>query len=179
MSTTVARSRASRAASSTGWLEEPPATRKIRSAPSPPEALDSACSTAATPVVVGRRAQQGAGLLGQPATVLVGIEADHPHPGGHEQLDDQLPDQAQADDARGVPDLDVALADALQGDGAHGGEGGQLGRDAVGHRHAEIGRHPVDLGVERELVAGARHELTDRELLGPLARPPRTTPASE
>ena len=121
------------------------------------------------PVVVRRRAQQGAGLLGQPATVLVGVETDHLDPGGHEQLDDQLPDQAQADDARRVPDLDVALTDALQRDRAHGGESGQLGRDAVGHRHTEIGRHPVDLGVKGKLVPGARHELTDSELLGPLA----------
>ena len=167
MSTTVARSRARRAANSTGWFEEPPATRNTRSAPSPPGGLRQRLLHRGRALVVRRRAQQGARLLGQPASVLVGIEPDHLDAGGHEQLDDQLPDQAQPDDARGIPDLDVALANTLQGDRTHGGEGGQLGRHAVGHRHAEIGRYPIDLGVEGELVPGARHELTDSELLSP------------
>ncbi len=39
------------------------------------------------------------------------------------------------------------------------------GLDALGNRHAEVDRHPVDLGVEGELVAGGGDEVTDRELL--------------
>ena len=117
----------------------------------------------------GCGAEERPGLLRQPAPVLVGVESDHPHPGGHQQLHDQLTHQTEADHARGVPDLRARLANPLQCDGADGGERRQLGRDPVGYRHAEIGRHPVDLGVECVLIPGARHELADRELLGPRA----------
>jgi hypothetical protein len=41
-----------------------------------------------------------------------------------------------------------------------------LGLDVLGHRHAQVDRHPVDLRVQRELVAGGRDEVADRELLG-------------
>ena len=86
---------------------------------------------------------------------------------GHEELHDQLPHQAQADNARGVSDLDVSLAHPLQGDRAHGGKRGQLRRHTIGYGHTEIGRYPVDLGMQGKFVAGASHQLTDGELLCP------------
>ncbi len=120
-------------------------------------------------IVVWGRAEHGPGLLGESATVLVEIEADHQRPRGHEKLDHQLADQAQSDDTCGVSDLHVTLTHPLEGDRTDGGKGGQLGRDAVGQGHTEIRRHPIDLSVERVLVAGARHQLTGRKLLGPFA----------
>ena len=54
----------------------------------------------------------------------------------------------------------------LHRDGPDGCERGVLGGHSVRHRNAQVGRHPVHLGVEGELVAGGRDQLTDRELLG-------------
>ena len=116
------------------------------------------------PVGVRSGAEEGAGLLGQPAALRHHVNTDDPHPGGDQQLDDELADQAQADHASGIPELGAGLADALHGDGTDGGEGGHLGADAVGHRHAQVLRYPVDLRMQGKLVAGAGHQLPDLEL---------------
>jgi hypothetical protein len=44
-----------------------------------------------------------------------------------------------------------------------------MGRHAIGYRHAQVKRHPVELGVQGELVTGAGDELAHVELLGPPA----------
>ena len=36
------------------------------------------------------------------------------------------------------PSLAVGLTDALKGDGAHGSEGSEVGRDAVGYGDAQV-----------------------------------------
>ncbi len=47
-------------------------------------------------------------LLGQPAAFRDRVDADDPHARSDQQLDDQLTDQAEADDARGISELDLA-----------------------------------------------------------------------
>ena len=66
-----------------------------------------------------------------------------------------------------VAELDLGSAHAVHGDRADGREGGEPSRDIGGNRYAQVGGHPVDLAVQRVLVAGARHPLTDDELGGP------------
>ena len=166
MSTTRARSRASFTAVSTGPLDDPPAARNTWSAPRPPVISASACWTASMPCVGGRRAQHRAGLLGQPAAVLDHVEPDDADPGGDQQPDHQLADEAQADHARGLAQLDLGAPHAVHGDRPDGGEGGMLGRDAPGDRGAQVDGDPVVLGVQGVLVAGRGDELADPELLG-------------
>ena len=75
-------------------------------------------------------------------------------PDGDEQPDGELADEAEPDDARRLPERDLGPADALHRDGADGRERGVLrAARPVGDRHAEVRRHPVDLGVQRVLVA--------------------------
>ena len=179
MSTTVARSRARRAATSAGSLETPPATRNTRSAPSPPDTLARACldrgQTLRRP---GRRHSTAPAFSASAQRSATTSRPDHLDPRGDEQADDELADQPQADDTRGVTDLGVALAHTLHGDGSDGGEGGQAGVDRIGHRHAEVRRHPVDLGMEGELVARAGDDLAPENSSAP-APTSTTTPASE
>ena len=66
----------------------------------------------------------------------------------------------------------------MEGDRADGGKGGRLGGDTVGDGYAEVGWHPVELGVVGVLVAGARHPLPHPELVGALTYLDHT-PASE
>ena len=103
--------------------------------------------------------------LGQPAPLGRRVEADHVDPGGPQELHEQLPDQAEADDAGGLPEPRLRLPVALHGDGAHGGEGGVLGGDRIGQGHAQVARDPVVLGVEGVAVAGAGDPLPDGQLL--------------
>ena len=67
------------------------------------------------------------------------------------------------------PSWHLRLTDALHRDRADRAECRELRRHAVRHRHAQIHRHPVPLGMKGELIAGAGHELADREFFGPLA----------
>ena len=53
----------------------------------------------------------------------------------------------------------------MHGDGSDSGERRQLRGHSIRDRDTEVGGDPVDLRVERELIAGARHELTDLELI--------------
>ena len=106
------------------------------------------------PLVGRRRAECRAGLLGPLAAVLDHVEPDHADAGGDKETDHELADEAQADHARGLAQLDLALTYAVHGDGPDGREGGVLGRYALGDRGAHIGRDPVVLRVQRVLVAG-------------------------
>src|SRR4029450_12094078 len=144
MSTPRARSRASSAASSTGWLVSPPAVRKTWSAPAPSVRTASVSTTG--PRAVASGGPEGAGERS---------EADHVDAGGAEDRHQELPDQAEADHAGGLAEPRVGLPVALHGDGADGGEGGVLAADPGGHGHAQVARDPVVLGVEGVLVAGA------------------------
>ena len=166
MSTTWARSRASRAAASTGPLDDPPAARNTWSAPRPPDISASACWTASMPSSVGAAHSVGAGLLGRPAALLEHVQPGDPDPRGDQEPDHQLADQAEADDAGGVAELDLGPPHPVHGDGAHGGEGGVLGQDPLGDHGAQVGRDPVVLRVQRVLVARGRDQLADPELLG-------------
>ena len=78
-------------------------------------------------LVVRGRAQHRARLLGQSAALLDHVEPDDPDPGGDEQADHKLADQAEADDHGGVAELDLGAPHAVHGDRTHGGEGGVLG----------------------------------------------------
>ena len=112
---------------------------------------------------VGPGAAPGAALLGGAAALLDGVEAHHPDPRSDQQPHQQLADQAQPDDAGGLPQLHLRPAQRLHRDGTDRGEGGVLGEHPVGHPHAEVARHPVDLGVQRELVARCGDQVTDLE----------------
>ena len=94
-------------------------------------------------------------------------------PGGDQQPDHQLADQAEADDHAVSPSWSSARRTPCMAIGADGGEGGVLGRDAPRDRRAQVDRDPVVLGVQRVLVARRRDQLADLELLGAL-RPPRS-----
>ncbi len=122
--------------------------------------------------IVGRVARHGTVLLGQRAPLPHDVETHHPHPGGHQELGDELAHQAEPDHAGCVPQLGLGPAHPVHGDGTDGGEGSQRGGQTVGHRHAKVDGNPVDLGVQGVLVAGARHELSQAELLRP-PDPPR------
>ena len=88
---------------------------------------------------MGRRsARDGPRRLGQLAAVLDHVETDDPHARGDQQLDDELTDEAEPDDAGSVAELGLAAPDALHRDRPDGGERGVLGLDAVGYRHAEV-----------------------------------------
>ena len=113
----------------------------------------------------GCRAERRTGLLGPLAAVLDHVEPDHANPGGHEETDHELADEAQADHARGLAQLDLALAYAVHGDGPDGREGGVLRRDALRDRDAHVGRDPVVLRVQRVLVACRGDQLADAEIL--------------
>ena len=167
MSTTRARSLASFTAASTGPLVLPPADRNTWSAPRPLVILASSASTRVQ--VVRRPAGDRAGLLRQTAAVGDRVDADRLHAGRDQQPDHELADQAEADDGRGLAELDLGAAHAVHGDRGHGGERGVLGQHPGGHGRAQVDRHPVVLGVQRLLVARARDELADLELLGALA----------
>ena len=117
-------------------------------------------------LVVGGGAERRAGLLGPLAAVLDHIEADHADPGGDEQADHKLADQAQADHAGGFPQLGLGAAHAVHGDRPDGREGSVLGQNAPRDGHAHVDRDPVVLGVQRVLVAGRCHQLAHVELLG-------------
>ena len=117
-------------------------------------------------VRVGPGARQRTGLLRHPAACLHGVDADHPHAGGDEQPDHQLPDQPEPDDAGQLTELGLRPTDALHGDRPHRRERGVLRVDTVGHLDDQVGRHPVHLGVQRELVAGRGDQVADLELLG-------------
>jgi hypothetical protein len=121
---------------------------------------------AGQPLGIGCPAYTRAGLLGELAAPGDDVDADGVHPGGDEELHDELTDQAETDDARGVPELRRSPPHPVQRDRAHRGERREARLDALGHRDAEVDRDPIDLGVERELVARARHEPAGRELLG-------------
>ena len=119
--------------------------------------------------VVRRPGRHGAGLLRQPAALGHRVDADRLHAGRREQPDHQLADQAEADDGGGLAELHLGAAHALHRDGGHGGERGVLGQHPGGDSRAQVDRHPVVLGVQRLLVAGAGDELADLELLRALA----------
>ncbi len=169
MSTTRARSRASLAAASTGPLDDPPAARSTWSAPRPPVISAERLLERLHALVGGRGAQHRAGLLGQPAAVVEHVEPDDADAGGDQEPDHELTDEAEADDAGGVAELDLGAPHAVHGDRPDGGEGGMLGRDSPRDGDAQVRRDPVVLGVQGVLVAGRRDDLAHAELLG--ARP--------
>src|SRR5215468_5138845 len=83
-------------------------------------------------LVGGRRAQERTGLLGLPAAFLDHVEPDDPDPGGDQQADRKLPDEAEPDHAGGVAQLRLGAPHAVHGDRPDGGERGVLGRNALG-----------------------------------------------
>ena len=85
---------------------------------------------------VGWAARDRPALLGQPTAPDQRVEADHVDPGGPQELDEQLSDQAEADDTGSLPHARVRLPITVHGDGAHRREGGVLGCDLIRQRHA-------------------------------------------
>lgn len=164
MSTTRPRSRQSRAASSTGWLLPPCGGQEhLVHAVAVGEFGDGRFHGRGGGVAAGR----GAEALGEFAARRVRVGADHADACGGEELDDQLPDQPEADDQRHLAELRLALADALHRDRADGTEGRVPRREAVGDRGVEVLRHPVQLGVQRVLVARAGHQVADLDIVDP------------
>ena len=167
MSTIRARSRASFTAASTGPLVLPPADRNTWSAPRPLVILASSASTLSRSS--GDPQATAPDFLRQPAALGHRVDADRLDAGRREQPDDELADQAEADDGGGLAELDLAAPHALHRDGGNGGERGVLGQHPVGDRRAQVDRHPVVVGVQCLLIAGAGDELADLELLRALA----------
>ena len=77
-------------------------------------------------LVRGRGAHHSPRLFSQAAPFLDHVEPDHPDSRGDEKADDQLPDQAKADDARRVAQLSLGPPDPVHRDGTHGGKCGVL-----------------------------------------------------
>ena len=117
-------------------------------------------------VLVGCGADECASLLRHPAASLDHVQAYDLNSGRDQESHRQLPDQPQADYARGLTEGDLGTPDALHGDSPNRGERGMLRRDAVRHRDAQIRWHPVHLSVQGELVAGRRDQLTYGEFFG-------------
>lgn len=115
----------------------------------------------------GIPAGRGAQALGELAAHRVGVGPDDTDPRGGEELHHELPDQAEADDKGHLAELRLALADALHRDRPDGAEGRVPRREAVRHRGVEVLRHPVQLGVQRVLIAGAGHEVADLHVVDP------------
>jgi hypothetical protein len=113
----------------------------------------------------GRGTGDRPSLLRQPAPFLDRVDAHDDDSRGDKKLDGELADEPEADDAGRIAELRLATPNTLHGDSADGGERRLLGRDSLGHGNAEVGRDPVHLRVQRVVVAGASHELPDRELL--------------
>jgi hypothetical protein len=115
-----------------------------------------------------RRARTGhrPGCLCHAAAVGHSVDPNDADTGGNEQPYHQLSDQPEADDARRLAELHLGPAHALHGDGSDRRERGVLRHDTGGNGHAQVGRDPVQLRVEGELVAGRRHDVPDGELLG-------------
>ena len=165
MSTTLARSRASSAASSTGCVGVAAGGQEDVVGPGAVGEGGERLQHRAAAGRVGRAAGGRADLLGQPAPLGRRVEADHVDAGRPQDLHQQLPDQAEPDDAGGLPQPRLRLPVALHGDGPDGGEGGMLGGDPLGHGHAQVARDPVVLGVEGVAVAGAGDPLPDGQML--------------
>ena len=115
--------------------------------------------------VAGRTREGRARLLRQPAPRLDRVDADRLDARRHQQPDHELADQAEADDDRGLAKLHLGAPHAVHGDRRDGREGGVLRGDAVRDSRAQVNRDEVVLGVQRLLVARARDELADLELL--------------
>lgn len=164
MSTTRPRSRQSLAASSTGWLL-PPCGGQVHlvHAVTAGEFGDGGFHGRGGGIAAGRGAQS----LGECAARRVGVGPDDADPRGDEELHHELPDQPEADDQCHLAELRLALADALHRDRPDGAEGRVPRRETVRHRGVEVLRHPVQLGVQRVLVAGAGHEVADLHVVDP------------
>ena len=109
--------------------------------------------------------RQGTGLLRSPAPSLHHVQAHDLHAGGDEESHDELTDEPEPDHTCGLTQRDFRAPDTLHGDRAHRCECSVFGGNAVRYGDAQIGRYPIHLRVEGELVARRRHQLTDRELL--------------
>ena len=134
------------------------------------QTIDGVGAVAAGPVdrrlrrALGRERALGAELLGKPAPPLDRLDAEHAAAGGAQDLDREQPEQAEADHDDPLAQRRLGAADALHGDRAERRERGVANRDAVRHGRDEVAGDRDDLGVVRAAGAGARDELTDREV---------------
>ena len=167
MSTTLARSRASRAANSVGVVGRTPCSEEDPIGPQSAGRLQDRPLDELDPAVVGPGASQGTSLFGQPASLGHHVDADDLDAGRHQQPHDELSHQTESDDAGDVADLDVTLSDTLQRNGSDGGESGVFGRHRVGNGDAQVLRNPVHFGMKGELTAGAGDELARDEVVHP------------
>ena len=117
----------------------------------------------------GVAADQRTEALGQRAAVGVGVDADHPHAGRHQELHHELADEAEADDQRELAELRLAPADALHRDRADRAERRVPGSTPAGHAARRGSWDPVQLGVQGVLVARAGHEVADRDVRDAIA----------
>ena len=109
----------------------------------------------------------------------LGIEVDAEHLASSrlEDLHGEEADQTQSDDRHRFAESHVGLSHALHGDRAHGHEGALVEADllrqvvarlisrrsAHGEQHAEVLRHPHDLGVTRITPTSARDAVAHPE----------------
>ena len=126
---------------------------------------------------VRSRTDQRSRVRGELAARGHGVQPDDPDTRSHEDPDDELTDEPEADDAGELAQLRLRAADAVHRDGAHRRERRMPGVDLLRDGDAQVGGHPVDLGVQGELVARRRDQVPDRELLG--TRADRDHPAAQ
>ena len=105
------------------------------------------------------------------------IHADHSDAGRAQDLHQQLPDQSEADDAGGLAQLHLRLAETVQRDAADGGERSVLHRHAVRNGHRQVLRDEVELGVIAVADAGTSDALPDVKALGVRVRARRPHPS--
>ncbi len=105
--------------------------------------------------VLSRDREIGARCLGALDRSRVDVDAGDPAPRGAQQLDGDLPDEAESDDDDRLADSYVGLPHTLHRDGADGRVCGVVERDAVRDRRAEVSGNEEHLGVRRISRAGA------------------------
>jgi len=113
-------------------------------------------------------AAQGAGDAqgaGQLETGGGEIDAKDGAAGGARHLGGEQAEQAEADDGDALAELGRGQAQAVEGDGAEGGEGGLLEFERVGQAGEQVARDAGVFGVDGEAAAGAGDALAELEAI--------------
>ena len=116
-------------------------------------------------LVLGRACGLGAVLERERALGRIEIHSDHAAAVGAAQLHQELAEQAEPDDRDALAELEPRLTHRLERDRADRAGAGRFEAHPGRHRHHEVARHRVVLGVRRQPLADAGHPVADRELI--------------
>ena len=109
----------------------------------------------------------------------VEVDAKHGAAGGPGDARREQPEQPQPDDRHPLAHLGLGQAEAVQGDGAQGGEGGRFKIDVLGQVRQQVARNDGVLGVDGIAAAGAGHPVAHLETLHAFAQRATIVPAEE